>query len=105
MSRGGFTSQVMLCWPADRTIIDQLNSRLGPEQRFSPTIEHSLTACDACERDVWIGPQQRQLAASPFIRATQLCLYCAGQVQRILRLETVEVDINLDLRTAPRRTV
>lgn len=100
----GFSSQVMLCWPSDRKLIDQLNTGVAPDEQFRPTVEHSLTTCDPCHRSVWIGPQQLQLVNSPFVRARKLCLYCAGRAQKILALTPRQVDINPDLSRARRRT-
>lgn len=102
----GFQCQVMLCWPTDRQAINLLNSQRQPGQApFYPSIEHSLSTCDSCSQDVWIGPQQLQLVASPFIRVKKLCLFCAGQVKRALNLDPHEVDLNPDLLHARRRTV
>ena len=69
-----------------------------------PTIEHSLSVCDACNCTIWIGPQQLQMVNSPFIQVRKLCLYCVSDVQRVLQLQPREVDINIELRNARRRT-
>jgi len=99
-----FTGQVMLCWPTDRKLIAQLNRKVGPGRQFVPTVEHTLSTCDACNRGIWIGPQQLQLVNSPFIRARKLCMFCTSEVQRVLDMRLCEVDVNLDLRHARRRT-
>lgn len=100
----GFVSQVMVCWPSDRDAIALYNADLPAEHQFVPSVEHSLSTCDGCDHGVWIAPQQRQLVQSPFIRARKLCLRCAGEVRRVLRLDPREVDINPELRQARRRT-
>lgn len=104
MPDGGFATQVLMCWPTDKETIKTLNNKLRPEQQFTPSIEHSLSTCDGCTRDVWIGPQQLQLAVSVFVQARKLCIMCAEAVQRTLRLTPREVDLNPALRFAPRRT-
>lgn len=99
-----FRTRVMLCWPSNRSEIATLNAQLPADQHFAPTVEHSLSSCDACRRGIWIGPQQKALANSPFLRARKLCMFCTGDVQRVLNLDPRVVDVNPDLRNARRRT-
>lgn len=99
-----FSGQVIACWPADRQQIAALNRRLAPTEQFSPTVEHSLSVCDRCSRQVWIGRQQNELASSVFLQARKLCLFCAGEVQQTLNLNVVEVDLQRGSDPARRRT-
>lgn len=100
----GFTGQVILGWPANRADVDRINQDVPPSQRFTPTVEHSLSTCDHCTRSIWIGPTQRQLVDSVFVAARKLCMFCASDVQRVLGLNPQQVDLNLDVRQAPHRT-
>lgn len=97
-------SQVLLCWPADRKAMAELNKQLPLAQKFAPTTEHTLTICDSCGRQIWIAPQQLQLAKSPFIRAKKLCMFCVNEVTQALDLTPQQVDLNPELRFARRRT-
>jgi hypothetical protein len=98
----GFQHQVMLCWPSDRQEIAQL-AAAGATEAFIPTVEHSLSTCDACSRSIWIGPQQLQLVKSVFVSTKKLCMFCVSEAQRALHLQPREVDVGLNLRDAPRR--
>lgn len=100
---GGFNSHVMMCWPSNRDEIKRL-SALTDGPPFVPTVEHSLSTCDSCERSIWIGPQQLQMARSPFLNAKKLCMFCVSTVQRTLKLRTQEVEIGMTLRNAVRRS-
>jgi hypothetical protein len=98
-----FNAQVILCWPSNRAAIAQLNSRVGPDQQFSPTIEHSLSECDGCMRGIWIAAEQQQMVDSPFIGARKLCVYCARDLADALNLLPQQVDLNPGLAHALRR--
>ncbi len=102
----GFHGRVILGWPSNRTDIDRLNARLEPQQRFRPSVEHSLSTCDnkTCRRDIWIGPAQRQLVGNPLMAVHKLCLYCAAEVQRVLGLDTRQVELNPEIGHARPRT-
>lgn len=99
----GFESQVMLCWPSNRDEI-KLLSAYTDQEPFVPTIEHSLSNCDSCDRSVWIGPQQLQLVQSAFVKTRKLCMFCISEVQRTLKLKPQGFDVGLSLREARRRT-
>lgn len=96
-------TRVMLCWPSDRTDIRRL-AAIGQTEAFKPTVEHSLSTCDSCDRSIWIAPQQLQLVRSPLLKAKKLCMFCVSTVQRTLNLNPHEVDIGLNMRGARRRT-
>lgn len=98
-----FHAQVILCWPSDRDAVAELNARIGPDQKFSPTVEHSLSTCDGCRRGIWIAQQQQDLIDSPFITAHKLCMHCAGDLAGALNLSPHKVDLNPDLHHAHRR--
>lgn len=98
-----FTGRVVLCWPSKRSEIAELNQRIGPDQKFTPSIEHSLAMCDGCQRGIWIGPQQRQLVNSALVKARKLCLYCAADAQRVLQLDVREHNLNPDMTNARKR--
>lgn len=99
-----FNAQVILCWPSDRAAIAELNTRIGPDQRFSPTIEHSLSECDGCQRSIWIAPEQQAMVESPFMAVRKMCLYCARDLADALHLIPQQVDLNPGLAHAVRRT-
>jgi hypothetical protein len=96
--------QVIACWPADRREIALLNRGRDPAEQFAPTVEHSLSHCDGCPRQIWIANQQHQLVGSPLMRVRKLCVYCAGDVQAALKMTMREVDLNRSGNPARRRT-
>ncbi len=103
MPDGKLNTQVILCWPADRAAIDDLNARVRPSEKFEPTVEHTVSDCDGCKRTIWIAPQQLDLWKSPFVAARKVCLYCAADIKRGLNLLVRQVDLNPDIHTAQPR--
>lgn len=102
----GFASRVVLCWPSRRSDIDKLNTLVDDDrQKFEPTVDHSLSSCDSCERGIWITPQQLELARSTLTLAKKLCLFCVADVHETLNLELREVDIGPETRQSRRRRV
>lgn len=99
-----FQSHVVVCWPSSREEIDRL-AAAGKVAPFVPTVEHSLSTCDGCGQSVWIGQPQLELVKFSVLRKTRkLCMVCAAEVQRTLKLKPVEIDIGVPLRDArPRR--
>lgn len=68
-----------------------------------PSIEHTLTACDMCGADGWIGPAQ--LAAVTFGGGTRLCYWCLFRSMDKgdpYDMEIVGLDATADQK--PRRT-
>jgi hypothetical protein len=61
----------LACVPVD------INDALPADvPRWAPSIEHTLTQCQVCDRDMWMGPKQVAfLAASP--QSPLLCMHCA----------------------------
>jgi hypothetical protein len=63
-----------------------------------PSIDYSLTRCDRCGRDCWIGPRQNQAVRTG---CAKYCYYCVlphpGRVSQVVTL-----DPDADKR--PRRT-
>ena len=59
--------------PVDTTGLEEITKRAGVELP-RPSIEHSLTTCDRCGRDCWIGPVQ---ALKRAMRGTATaCFWC-----------------------------
>jgi hypothetical protein len=96
--------RVILCWPSNREDIERLNRLTNSRSPFVPTIEHSLSTCDSCRRSIWIARQQLQLANSPFVRTTKLCMFCMSRINQALNVEIHEVDIAPEVQHARKRT-
>lgn len=101
----GFHGRVILCWPADRNEIRALNRLTDSRSLFTPTVEHSLSTCDCCRRRIWIARQQLQLANSPLVRSTKLCMFCVSQIGQALNVELREMDVAPEIAHARKRTV
>lgn len=71
--------KVAACLPVDTSGLPDLGMPLP-----KPTDLYSLIQCEACERDMWIGPRQIAHIAELRQRETlviRLCLYCVVAVQ------------------------
>ncbi len=80
-----------------------------PEKLPQPTVLHTLTFCDSCERSCWIGPAQAQLRRADD-RIVSLCYFCIA-VALEHNAEFAEqfsdniVSLNPDIDKARRRTL
>lgn len=100
-----FTGKVIAIWPQNRKEIKQLNQMLPISiPRFTVSIEHSPTTCDACGRDCWIGPKQKMLLESPFLKANKLCMFCISKAVQQLGLDPQPISTNMDEHLIPRRS-
>lgn len=82
--------------PTDRRLLDQLGAaiRASGGTEWKPSVEHSIMQCSECGRDVWVGPNQRQLLASVLIRTALVCILCLVEDERIR--EDLGIDMELD---------
>ncbi|MFG3602648.1 hypothetical protein [Micromonospora chersina] len=66
--------RVMLACPP--TNMNELLAGTGVPP-FVPSVDHSLTSCADCGADMWIGPNQRLVAARAPKATLLLCMACA----------------------------
>jgi hypothetical protein len=68
---------MLACWPVgvgQRAAIEQLNSTVFVPKSL-PT--DTITKCEACQMEIWIGAQQKKLHDKK--KAVALCMMCAGR--------------------------
>lgn len=82
---------IMVCMPQDRAELDALNAILSEDKRLVPTVEHSGSTCEQCQRPVWIGPTQLAKTKSPFFSTLTLCVQCV--LTRAENTPGVEYDL------------
>lgn len=72
--------QILACLPTDRELILSLWEQTGLpiEECPMPTDLYTLGNCARCERSIWVGPRQKDLAAKMKLEAW--CYFCAGAV-------------------------
>lgn len=89
--------KIIACIPADRRIIRELHAQLPPHvAEFKPTVEHSLIECEACQRQVWIGPKQLQVHQSVFLLSKILCAICVAHPAQMMDMEMVALNQEID---------
>ncbi len=85
---------IIACVPTDANA--QL-ARAGSTERWSPGIDYTLTVCETCGTDVWIGPKLKAAydeAPEEFLR---LCATCA------IRLSPGAAVVQVGAKDSPRR--
>ncbi len=82
---GGAPQTLIICGNVDQSgVPDRLKGKV-----HTPTTEDTLTRCQVCRDQVWIGPRQRPVQ-SMGIRICQLCLGVA-QVLDVIAAEDTDV--------------
>lgn len=71
--------QLIACRPTD---IRGLPEIPGVDLTAIVTILHTITVCDHCRRDCWIGPRQRDAYDAAPWRSTRLCYWCVVAMAR-----------------------
>lgn len=66
--------QIIACAPTDANA--QLAS-WGSTDRYSPGIDYTLTRCESCGTDMWLGPTQKAAYEAVPSRFVRLCMTCA----------------------------
>ncbi len=91
------------CFPADPALMEKVNASLPPDQQWRPSIEHTITQCDKCGRDCWIGPKQKIMATlSGIPKQCTLCILHQGDALGVHQYDLV--GLNPDEDKIPRRT-
>ncbi len=101
MNDGPFVTVISLI-PCNPKLREKINQDLPPDQQWKPSIEHSITTCDNCGRDCWIGPKQKELSESVFTASKKLCAICIALSGFIDGSETYH-SVNQDEAQIPRR--
>jgi hypothetical protein len=103
-------TKIIICPATDRTQMDQINATLASDgfAPWAPSIEHSITQCQSCGQDVWIGPNQKQIADSVLFATIVRCVQCQALDRGDRRALGVNADMsfvstNLDADALPRR--
>ncbi len=65
---------IIACVPTDANA--QL-ARAGSTERYSPGIDYTLTTCEACSTDMWMGPKLKATYEAAPDRFVRLCATCA----------------------------
>lgn len=77
---------------------DAMPKMVDGTPRPIPSVRHTVTECEVCEVEVWIGPNQRNLLDA--IDGAKLCYACAligqamtGQPSDIVSLNPAEANV------------
>lgn len=56
------------------------------------TVEHSLTTCDRCGKDAWIGPKQKLIVT--FNGYEKVCYVCIAQQDGDVTMQSANLSID-----------
>ncbi len=73
--------KILACLPTDRELVLEMWEKTGLpiEECPMPTDLYKLANCAYCQRSVWVGPRQQDMAAKmPHLQTW--CYFCAGAV-------------------------
>lgn len=97
--------QIIGLVPCNPKLLFKLNSMAAEEGNpmFKPSIEHSITQCQRCGQDCWIGPNQKQMADSVLFATLAICYVCIMLDPSLRPLVDNMVSVNQDIENVPKR--